>query len=389
MDNLSGDDLVSPQWISFVPVSCKDGYLTYNYTNTQICLKYVSTPCTYPEATGYCQADGGDLIRLDSQLKHEIATDYLLPIANGSTIDVWIQGTKVGNDWFFHDGSKMPEDFDAICPLALDNNVNETHLRVHGSSTFPCWDMVPTLPLSDGCTTYNLTSHQICLKYFPVPARYSSARNLCQAEGGDLIKIDSQEKYDKFETFHVPIANNTLIEVWVQGEKIEGQWKFDDGTPIPNFCPITTGTNPGEILSCKDGYLTYNYTNTQICLKYVSTPSTYLEATEYCQADGGDLIRLDSKRKHDIVTDYLLPIANGSTIDVLIQGTKERNEWFFHDGSKMPEDFDAICPLALNNNVNEKHLRVHGSSTFSCWDMVPIRRYSFLCEQYHKFTIYE
>lgn len=45
----------------------------------------------------------------------------------------------------------------------------------------------------------------------------------------------------------VPIANNTLIEVWVQGEKIEGQWKFDDGTPIPNFCPITTGTNPGEI----------------------------------------------------------------------------------------------------------------------------------------------
>lgn len=58
------------------------------------------------------------------------------------------------------------------------------------------------VPLSDGCTTYNLTSHQICLKYFPVPARYSSARNLCQAEGGDLIKIDSQEKYDKFETFH-------------------------------------------------------------------------------------------------------------------------------------------------------------------------------------------
>eukprot|EP00105_Crassostrea_gigas_P002472 XP_011415016.1 PREDICTED: uncharacterized protein LOC105319257 [Crassostrea gigas] len=152
--DLSGDDLVSPQWISFVPVSCKDGYLTYNYTNTQICLKYVSTPCTYPEATGYCQADGGDLIRLDSQLKHEIATDYLLPIANGSTIDVWIQGTKVGNDWFFHDGSKMPEDFDAICPLALDNNVNETHLRVHGSSTFPCWDMVPTRRYSFLCEQY-------------------------------------------------------------------------------------------------------------------------------------------------------------------------------------------------------------------------------------------
>lgn len=38
--------------------------------------------------------------------------------------------------------------------------------------------------------------------YFPVLARYSSARNLCQAEGGDLIKIDSQEKYDIFKDYH-------------------------------------------------------------------------------------------------------------------------------------------------------------------------------------------
>lgn len=64
--------------LSFIfSVSCKDGYFTYNYTNTQICLKYVSTLSTYPEATKYCQADGGDLIKLDSQLKHDIVTDYL------------------------------------------------------------------------------------------------------------------------------------------------------------------------------------------------------------------------------------------------------------------------------------------------------------------------
>lgn len=33
-------------------------------------------------------------------------------------------------------------------------------------------------------------------------------------------------------------ANNTFIQAWVQGEVIVGQWKFDDKTPIPNFCPI-------------------------------------------------------------------------------------------------------------------------------------------------------
>lgn len=57
------------------------------------------------------------------------------------------------------------------------------------------------------------------------------------------------------------------------------------------------------LVPCKHGYVAYNSSGTQICLKYVSTPSTYPEATEYCQADGGDLIRLDSKRKHDILTE--------------------------------------------------------------------------------------
>lgn len=38
--------------------------------------------------------------------------------------------------------------------------------------------------------------------YFPVPARYSSAKTLCQAGGGHLFKIDSQEKFDIFEDYH-------------------------------------------------------------------------------------------------------------------------------------------------------------------------------------------
>lgn len=58
------------------------------------------------------------------------------------------------------------------------------------------------VPWSTGCATYNLTSHQKCLKYFPVLARYSSARNLCKAEGGDLIRFDSQEKFDIFKDYH-------------------------------------------------------------------------------------------------------------------------------------------------------------------------------------------
>lgn len=43
------------------------------------------------------------------------------------------------------------------------------------------------------------------------------------------------------------IANSTLIQVWVQGEKGGGQWLFDDGTPIPDVCPISIINGPTEV----------------------------------------------------------------------------------------------------------------------------------------------
>lgn len=45
----------------------------------------------------------------------------------------------------------------------------------------------------------------------------------------------------------VPIANNALLQVWVQGEKVGGEWQFDDGTQIPEYCPISMTSNPEEV----------------------------------------------------------------------------------------------------------------------------------------------
>lgn len=41
--------------------------------------------------------------------------------------------------------------------------------------------------------------------------------------------------------FSVRIAKNNKIEVWVQGELVGGQWLFDEGTPIPDLCPLNLG----------------------------------------------------------------------------------------------------------------------------------------------------
>lgn len=83
-----------------------------------------------------------------------------------------------------------------------------------------------------------------------------------------------------------------------------------------------------------------------------------------------------------------VPIANGSKINVWIQGTKVGDDCFFHDGVQMPTDLNEFCPLILTSIVDEIHLRADGSTTFSCVDMIPIAGYTFLCEQYSRFTIY-
>lgn len=53
----------------------------------------------------------------------------------------------------------------------------------------------------------------------------------------------------------------------------------------------------------------------------------------------------------------------------------------------MPTDFSAICPLKLSD-INETHIRAHGSNFFFGRDMFLTRGYSFICEFYRPFSIY-
>lgn len=45
----------------------------------------------------------------------------------------------------------------------------------------------------------------------------------------------------------VPIANKKAIEVWVQGIKVESQWQFHDGSPMPFFCSTSMTNGPTEV----------------------------------------------------------------------------------------------------------------------------------------------
>jgi hypothetical protein len=55
---------------------------------------------------------------------------------------------------------------------------------------------------------------------------------------------------------------------------------------------------------CRVGYNAHQYTNSMICLKYVTMDTTYPDAVNSCRGDGGDLIRIESKQKFDIFKAY-------------------------------------------------------------------------------------
>lgn len=60
-----------------------------------------------------------------------------------------------------------------------------------------------------------------------------------------ILFNDNDHYFNKLNL--VPIANNEILQVWVQGEKVGGQWEFDDGTVIPGFCRISMSGNPEEV----------------------------------------------------------------------------------------------------------------------------------------------
>ena len=188
---------------AFVSGLCKDGYVTYDDNDFQICLKYVPDPVRYTQARAHCEEEGGDLIRIDTTLKYDIFKemlsknprdcDYLPQIASSvfsysyteiemlsyytcikidqylsvfylyfplreknnlilylftflplfaiiAGIDVWIQAIKVGQDWKFHDGSPLTGAF----PIRMSNGSNEIHLRCRSELNFECFDIPET-----------------------------------------------------------------------------------------------------------------------------------------------------------------------------------------------------------------------------------------------------
>lgn len=56
---------------------------------------------------------------------------------------------------------------------------------------------------------------------------------------------------------------------------------------------------------CPFNYTGYKYKKDKICLRYEESLKTYHEAADICQREGGDLIRVDSLDKHNIMKEFV------------------------------------------------------------------------------------
>ncbi|XP_062599755.1 uncharacterized protein LOC134261336 [Saccostrea cucullata] len=101
-----------------------------------------------------------------------------------------------------------------------------------------------------GYTAYNYSYFEICLKFVPLFVNHTEAVSSCVKEGGDLIKLDSRDKFKIFQRHMLQLPPSKYpFKVWLQGEETDrkkGEWTFHDGSIFDFDCKIFMQTNQPE-----------------------------------------------------------------------------------------------------------------------------------------------
>ncbi|XP_056001967.1 uncharacterized protein LOC130049032 [Ostrea edulis] len=130
-------------------------------------------------------------------------------------------------------------------------------------------------------------------------------------------------------------------------------------------------------LSCPSHYKEYKRDDVTICLGYSDSSMVYHAATTSCHREGGDLVKVDSPDKFNILKDLLNTTANLTTAEVWIQGEEVNEVWQFHDGTPFADHF---CPFFESNRTNESRIRLIPRFDFSCYDIGVNWLCGFVCE---------
>jgi hypothetical protein len=76
--------------------------------------------------------------------------------------------------------------------------------------------------------SYHTTTKGFCLKLYMDKKSYSDAEAVCKSDGGFLVNIDSDQKYDDIKA--MLIANNITVHIFIDGMLVNSKWNFSYGS---------------------------------------------------------------------------------------------------------------------------------------------------------------
>uniref|UniRef100_A0A8W8P230 C-type lectin domain-containing protein n=1 Tax=Magallana gigas TaxID=29159 RepID=A0A8W8P230_MAGGI len=130
---------------------------------------------------------------------------------------------------------------------------------------------------------------------------------------------------------------------------------------------------------CPFKYTGYKYNQDKICLRYEESLRTYQEAVDICQREGGDLIRVDSLTKHNILKDFVEKKRSLSEVEVWVQGIRDGNFiWRYHDSTEL----NYTCLTRISANTESNYMRAVSNDNYNCNDHTHLYSTFFLCEIY-------
>lgn len=131
--------------------------------------------------------------------------------------------------------------------------------------------------------------------------------------------------------------------------------------------------------NCVDNYKGYEYNNVKFCLRYEESLKTYHEAVDICKREGGDLIRVDSLAKHNIMRSFVERQRIADRAEVWVQGIRDSNlTWRYHDSTEL----DYTCLTGVSANSNSNYMRAKSTDNYSCADNTDTYMAFYLCEIY-------
>ncbi|KAK3095712.1 hypothetical protein FSP39_017933 [Pinctada imbricata] len=258
---------------------------------------------TWMQAKAYCAnmqlppnvTTPAHLLTMDNNYDYNYILSEMPEVAQ-TTVMFWTGLTRTGTQWGWFNGDNYNPTFIqwAKEPDNINNNENCAIIKTDGHfSDQDCsqnYNYICRASQSTddtdyymGCQGWSRAGHK-CFNFFDQPkSTWATARQNCQAAGGDLLRIDSVDEKRWMEWQMSTTDHASMYWTGLNDQAVEGNFRWTDGSPV-NQANIRWNSEPNEWFGNEDCAVIFNDAvwNDRDC----SLPTNYI--CEYINPSGGN-----------------------------------------------------------------------------------------------------